>query len=325
VAKIFVQTVTHPKIGIAIPIANPSFEFWTDAAAVVDAQHWTAQGSIITARKENVSGVGNKDSIADEFSSIQLSGTSIPNNDTMRVISPALQYWHSTGPQLPASLVVYYSIYAHYVAHTTPGASVQFRFAIQTDDNAAMSSAIVTSLQSLVTSNGSLLRYNGSITTASAAGDRYAQFWLRLRDAAIMTVVVDEIGAMFDPIGNAGYVQLTNVYPANGPDFDPVDMVAHDRGVGGMLRRFDISGGARYYRIEYELVNEPPAVYETLRRYHALNKGMNGRPPLPLGLELNIPGIPPLLNVAMTRFNMKRQRSWSELYGGTIELETTTR
>jgi hypothetical protein len=333
-ADMYDISVTSMKIGVAIPIVNNSFRFWDDPGTWQDPTGWTAGGG-------NVSLYRYQDPISngywlgyDDNAALRISDfATIPNDTTHETYSDTKRFWPDNAHTLASTLTIYFNMAWGFNNNaTTPGGSALNHFVIQIGNNSSLASVQEVTLVADVSASTAQTGFTLASGTKNISTNSGAAVWARARHVwrdwtgvSRLDFQCDCIGIMFNPFDyTTGYLELTNVHPANGPVFTPQNFIRESKTPMGTSRRSDLSGGHEKYQLDFELRNESSTTYENLKRFYDINRGTPGIPGVPLLIEPNIPGIPPTLMVNMVgnQFPIRRQTSRAERYGGTLTFET---
>lgn len=314
-ADIYDTTVTHMKIGVAVPIVNPSFKFWDDPNTWSVPNGWTKANLTVGRYWTGYDG---------DQASLKLSAASIPDDYSYKIQSAPCRFWYDYHV-LNTAQDFYWSL-AGQATISGGGANVGAAIQLRTADTVGMTGSLTSStLKSFTTTSAAeLVRFTGTANHNPSAGNEFADILMFLRDATVIFVYWDCIGVMFNPIDASGYYQLTNVFPANGPQFWYEKMGQLIKTPLGTHKRHDPSGGAEKIKLSLQFINEDITTYETLKYFHQLNWGTPGLPGLPLALEPNLPGLPPMLvvNWMDNDFPLTRDTTKAERYSGTCNFET---
>jgi hypothetical protein len=306
-------TIGDMKIGVALPVPNNSFKFWDDPGTWAAPEKWT---------KNNVGALRHFEAYDGDRAAVQIAGASVPDDETYNLQSTIKRWWNDNdGTAYTTISKVYWgaALYVHTLSGGggNEGAYLQIGY----DDNEAFSSP---TWETLVSTSGVVadwVYYTGTKTTASMDVDEpWVGARLVLRDATVISARLDCVGMMVDPIGNDGAYTLTNVRSVTPPD-QVYGRYAQDGETRlGTTNRVDTSGGATKLRLRVQFQNETIATYEALKRFHDYNLGTPGMAPLPLMLEPNLPGYPPMFmcNIEEKRFPLTRDSNWGDTYGGSM-------
>jgi hypothetical protein len=324
-------TVTHMKMGVALPIANNSFKYWDDPGTWAVPSAWTNKTPGNWTLSKHFVGYD------DDRAALQVNDTNgiadgaFPN--AMQGGDPAARRrWWPANEQVPGtSVAIYYSFAWGYVT-TGPGPTDPLFLNSISLSDAAGSGAITGNVGTVVTTaqvvdfptleTGTVVL--GSITTSH----RHCMFSAVKANDWTGTILaqIDSIGCMVNPFDWAtdGYLQLTNVFPVNGPFFTYQKFSRLTRTPLQVAKRFDPSGGAEVIRLSVELRNESLTTYQNLKRFYDLNKGVPGIPGVPLAIEPNLPGLPNMMMVDITNnsFPLRRDSGRGTFYSGVFTFET---
>ena len=305
-------SVAMMKIGAALPILNESFRYWDDPGTWANAAAWAKTG--VT--------VGRYWTGYDDDAAVAISDSSIPDDQTNFIMSAGQRFWNDNALGF-SSLTVYYSYAAFMQTLTGGGGNQRLQLHLQVDDTAAFASPTGTNIASQPTSvDTTYTRYTGTSALTIGAADRWVRAKLIIRDAALMVMVVDNLGVMFNPFSpGTGYYQFTAF--AEIPDHSYDRFTQDQRTSTGRTRRFDPSGGAENLILTATFEDEDIAFYQSMKRFYDLNPGEPGLPGIPLLLEPNLPGYPPtfMCNIADRPFPLRRQGNRGNFYGGTMTFE----
>lgn len=319
-ATMFDIPVTSMKIGVACPIPNSSFKFWDDPGTWAEPTAWTIAAGISTISRSTTTAYDG------DRSALYMGVGNAPDDFTSIANSQGQRYWSANDANLdPTNQAFYYSLAATY-AVGSGGAHKEIRIQFAIGDDVDLTNKYTTTVKSWTTGTSSTVTlYTGSVTPIITPGYDFCQvraFFTDLSSASYLTM--DCIGVMFNPLTNAGYLELTNVYPANGPTFAPENFISVSRTPTGTMKRYDVSGGAVKYRLDIELRDESETTYQNLLNMWYLNTGTPGIAGYPLLIEPNVPALPPTLmvNFVGNSFPLYRSTAYARRYGGVISFET---
>ena len=320
-------TVASMKIGVAVPIRNHRFLYWDDPGTWQNCSQWKAINSNFDElfRYENPDGVfeGYEDAamlhVADNDAGDYWDHIIHGNNEE------GILYWHPNQFELDINQEFYYVVAAKY-ATGTGGANKGISFFFDIGTTPAMTTSTNQIFLQWLTGSSDLALFKGTMTTITVIpGYDYCKVKLAIRDiTGIWQVRVSSVAIMFNPFDKTGYYELSNVFPANGPFFSYdrfTRLVRTNQQVG---YRYDPTGGAERIRLQMEFRNEDEDFYETMLKFYRLNHGTPGLPGLPLALEPNIPGLPPVImgNIMNQGFPLRRDAARAQRYSGTFTFES---
>lgn len=304
-------TIGDMKIGVALPIPNNSFKYWDDPGTWSAPSKWTPN---------NVGTLRHWEAYDGDRAAVQIAGASVPDDETYNLQSPPMRWWNDNDNTAYTTITKVYwgcALYVYTLSGGGGNAGVYLQLGYDTDE--AFPSPV---WETLVTSAGvtpDWVYYPSTKTTTSMTVDEpWAAIRLVLRDATLIGTRMDCVGMMVDPIGNDGAYTLTNVRSVIPPDQAYSRYTQDGETRLGTTNRVDTSGGATKLRLRVRFENEAIATYEALKRFYDYNHGTPGMAPLPLMLEPNLPGFPPMFmcNVEEKRFPLTRDSNWGNTYGG---------
>jgi hypothetical protein len=323
-------SVASMKIGVALPIANASFRFWDNPGTWTQPTGWVNKSSN-WAISRHWTGYDDDRASMEVTDTNGIADAAFPNAIESGDTLIRRRWWPANALGPGSSVAVYYS-FAWGYSTGTPGVTNPLllnNLEISDQDGTPTSKGNV---GPVVTTSDVLAfptRETGTVVLTSVAStQRFFLFnALKANDwTGTVTAQIDSIGAMVNPYDwdNLGYLELTNVFPANGPNFAPENFVQSAKTPLGTVLRHDVSGGFERYRLGFELRNEPQSVYQNLRRFYDLNRGTPGIEGVPLLIEPNIPGMPNVLMVNMVgnSFPLRRTTAAAERYAGILVFET---
>lgn len=322
------------KIGIAVPIMNPSFKAWDDVGTWSDPSKWDLNGTYLTADRRREAFMPNgRFEGWDDDAALQLAVTQAPDDWTHIVHSnddSGLRFWPSEQFDLSTAQKYYWSFAGLFVVGTG-GANKSIGFFFYVGDDENLSSVNSVQFTDYDGSSSPLFfdKYSGTMEGGTAItttnGYDFSRVSIGFRDmTSLHYCCVDNIGIMFDPFNGNGYYELTNVFATNGPAWRYQSFVKRKRTNRGTLRKYDPSGGAEPIRLSMELRNEEAETYEQMLRFYRMNRGVDGIPGVPLLIEPNIPGLPLTMMVDCVdqHFPMVRTNQRAKRYAGTFNFET---
>jgi hypothetical protein len=234
-------------------------------------------------------------------------------------------YWHPNYFDLSFSQKYYYAVAAKYICGTG-GANKQISFFFDIGTSEAMGTVTNVIFLQWTSGSGDLQVFTGDITTlATAPGYDYSRVKVAFRDiTSAWSLDLSSVAIMFNPFDGEGYYELTNVFPGNGPfwSYDKFTRLLRTNSQVGY--RYDPSGGAERTRLQMEFRNEDGDFYENMLRFYRINQGTPGLPGLPLALEPNLPGLPPVImgNFMNQGFPLRRDGARANRYSGTFTFES---
>ena len=310
--------VASMKLGVACPIPNNSFKFWDDPGTWIAPTAWTMGTGIVPTR--TWTGYDADRSMA------KLQVIYAPDDFSRLVKSKGQRYWNANDADLHTSAQYFYYSFAATYAVGGGGANARIGVQFVVGDDEDLTNKYVSTFKTWTTgSSATLTLYTGTFAPIITPGHDFGQWRVYFTDLTVPSQIeMDCLGVMFNPLTNAGYLELTNVYPANGPTFAPENFLSISRTPTGTMKRFDVSGGAVKYRLDIELRDESETVYQNLLQFWYLNTGVPGVAGYPLLIEPNIPALPPTLmvNFVGNSFPITRSTARARRYGGVITFET---
>jgi hypothetical protein len=310
--------VTSMKLGVACPIPNNSFKFWDDPGTWIAPSTWSMGTGIVPTR--------TWDAYDGDRSMLKLQIVSAPDDFSRLVKSKGYRYWNANDKDLHTSAQYFY--YSFAATYSVGGGGANARIGVQfcVGDDEDLTNKYVSTFKTWTSGSSSTLTlYTGTFAPLIVDGYDFGQWRVYFTDLAVPSQMeMDCLGVMFNPGDNSGYVALTNVYPVNGPTFAPENFLSTSRTPTGTMKRFDVSGGAVKYRMDFELRDENETTYQNLLNLWYLNSGVPGVAGYPLLIEPNIPALPPTLmvNFVGNSFPITRSTARARRYGGVLTFET---
>ncbi len=317
--------VASMKLGVAVPIYNPSFKYWDDPGTWADPSQWQNLSSYFTINRSAVSGVwyGYDDDAASTFVI-----ASAPDDYSRLIYSGdgnGVRFWPSEMFDLGGSQDFYWSLVAQ-VTLTTGGGNRKFNLFLQLGTDAAMGTRTDHGVTEWTSNQIDLTLENGTLSSVSVTQTYdFARLRFAARDiSGTASLTLDCIGMMFNPWDGSGFYLLDKVFPANGPLTRYDKFARLIKTPTQVAHQYDPSGGAEVIRLGMEFRQENQDFYENMLRFFRFNKGTPGVAGRPLALEPNIPGLPPMLvgNFLNPTFPLVRDTVRAERYSGTFEFET---
>lgn len=323
----FTTTVASMRIGVAIPIVNSAFRDWdtlSDTASWTDPTGWADTGPFSPQKAVSAASIFSNDVEADGSSLVWL-GTSAADDTTSTVLLSDFRkyFW---GDVVLDAAQKFYAVMDHYnttIATGGPNKEIAVRCVTATDSSGT-SSLYDTIFNWTATSATGWTVLTNEFTPSAANGWRHAAIQLMARDltSGVHSVQIKRPAMMFDPNTKDGYLELTNIFPTNGPAFGPMAFSSMKRDSLGRSRMHDPSGGGRKFTLNLEWRNEDIATYESMLRLWHINQGLPGMEPLPLLIQPNVPGLPSTLMCNWVGgFQLSKQGRRAGRYGGNIQLE----
>jgi hypothetical protein len=314
VTDIYDISISDMKIGVAIPIPNNSFRYWDNPGVWSDPTKWTennlAAGRYWTGYDGDRAGCG-------------IIGASIPDDDTWNLQSTPCRWCNDNDSATDTTITTVYWGYAREIYSSSGGGTPALYFQLGYDSAEAFSSPVWTTL-STTYSTGAEYYYNTGTKIVSGldVDEPWAAVRLVLRDATVLAARIDSVGVMVDPIGDNGYYELTSVRSVTPPDQAFTRYTQDGETRLGTTNRFDPSGGGEKLRLRLRFEHENITIYENLKTLYDYNHGTPGMAPLPLMIEPNLPGYPPMFmcNIEEKRFPLTRDSNWGDTYGGDLTL-----